>query len=191
MRLYSPSDRPKNGIHWSGALEPVIDFRESKVRLSTMRLSARSDYGVRAVLDLAERIGQGPIQSEAIARRQGVSEAFLDQVLTLLRRAGLVQSTRGPRGGHVLIAAPEQLTLLTILEAVEGEEFLPSMPDSRGRGPGTDALGSGARAVPSVRVQQEVWERVRTSVTEILGGTTVADLLERQQILTAPARYYI
>ena len=50
-----------------------------------MRLSARSDYGVRAVLDLAERIGQGPIQSEAIARRQGVSEAFLDQAPVLSR----------------------------------------------------------------------------------------------------------
>ena len=77
-----------------------------------MRLSMKGDYGVRAMLDLAERAGQGPIQSEAIARRQSISDAYLDQLLTLLRRAGLVRSVRGPRGGHELARAAGSITLI-------------------------------------------------------------------------------
>lgn len=153
-----------------------------------MRLSARADYGVRAIIDLAERAGQGPVPSEAIARRQGISDTFLDQVLTLLRRAGLVNSTRGPRGGHVLALPPDQVTMRAIIEAVEGDAFLPPVPDGRGRnGPPID----GASVPPTVRVQQAIWEEVRGAVHRILDATTVADLLERQRELSAPSRYYI
>jgi Rrf2 family protein len=142
-----------------------------------MRLSMKGDYGVRAVLDLAERYGQGPIQSEAIARRQEVSEAYLDQLLGLLRRAGLVRSVRGPRGGHELAKPADQITLLEVLVALEGS-ILPAGPES-------------SSELPSVKVQQELWQRVREQTEQILSGTTVDGLLERQRALTAPARYYI
>src|SRR5919205_3574601 len=98
-----------------------------------MRLSMKGDYGVRAVLDLAERYGQGPVQSEAIAKRQEISEAYLDQLLTLLRRAGLVRSVRGPRGGHELAKQADEITLMDVLTALEGS-FLQVGPDSRSNG---------------------------------------------------------
>lgn len=142
-----------------------------------MRLSIKGDYGVRAMLDLAERLGQGPVQSESIARRQAISEAYLDQLLTMLRRAGLVRSTRGPRGGHEIARQPDEITLTEILSALEGD-FLPSGPNS-------------ATDLPSVKVQQEVWQRVRAETQRILEGTTLQSLLERQQEITAPPRYYI
>jgi Rrf2 family protein len=142
-----------------------------------MRLSMKGDYGVRAVLDLAERYGQGPVQSEAIAKRQGVSEAYLDQLLSLLRRGGLVRSVRGPRGGHELAKPADEITLTQVLSALEGS-FLPSGPES-------------GRDLPSVQVQQELWQRVREEAQKVLDGTTVHDLLERQRALAAPARYYI
>src|SRR3712207_4861160 len=107
-----------------------------------MRLSIKGDYGVRALIDLAERTGQGPVQSEAIAKRQGISEAYLDQLLTQLRRAGLVRSVRGPRGGHELARSPEQITLDEALAALEGD-YLDILPD-----PEAD--------LPSVTVQREV-----------------------------------
>ena len=137
----------------------------------------KGDYGLRAVLDLAERYGQGPVQSEAIARRQGVSEAYLDQLLTLLRRSGLVRSVRGPRGGHELARPASEITLMQVLSALEGN-FLPAGPES-------------TQDLPSVRVQQELWQRVREVTQKILDSTTVHDLLERQRALAAPARYYI
>ena len=142
-----------------------------------MKLSMKGDYGVRAVLDLAERFGQGPIPSEAIARRQVISEAYLDQLLALLRRAGLVHSVRGPRGGHQLVRRPEELTLTEVLAALEGD-FLPAGPESGGD-------------LPTVRVQQELWQRIRSETQRILDATTIHDLLRRQHDLTMPARYYI
>ena len=60
----------------------------------------RSDYGVRAVVDLARRFGDGPVQSGDIAARESIPDAYLEQLLTSLRKAGLVRSSRGPRGGH-------------------------------------------------------------------------------------------
>src|SRR5947209_20319069 len=105
-----------------------------------MRLSMKGDYGVRAILDLAERSGQGPIQSESIAKRQEISEAYLDQLLTLLRRAGLVRSVRGPRGGHQLARPAGEISLMEVLTALEGS-FVQVGPD-------------GNQDLPSVRVQQ-------------------------------------
>lgn len=132
---------------------------------------------MRAMLDLAERAGQGPVQSEAIAKRQGISEAYLDQLLTQLRRAGLVRSVRGPKGGHELAKAAEQITLNEVLAALEGD-YLNILPD-----PDTD--------LPSVKVQREVWQRVRDAAQSILDGMTLRALLDRQTELAAPARYYI
>jgi len=67
-----------------------------------MRFSMKTEYGVRAVLELAGNAGRGALQSSEIARRQGIPGPFLDQVLMILRRAGFVTSTRGPHGGHEL-----------------------------------------------------------------------------------------
>lgn len=137
----------------------------------------KGDYGVRAMLDLAERQGQGPIQSESIAHRQGISEAYLDQLLTLLRRAGLVRSVRGPRGGHELARPADQITLIEVMNALEGN-FLADGPDA-------------TSDLPSVLVQRELWQRVRQETQRILTGISVQDLLDRQRVLTAPARYVI
>ena len=67
-----------------------------------MRFSMKTEYGVRAIVELAANAGRGALQSGEIARRQSIPGPFLDQVLMTLRRAGLVTSTRGPRGGHTL-----------------------------------------------------------------------------------------
>jgi len=80
----------------------------------------KTDYGVRAILDLAQRYGHGPVSSGEIAARQRIPAAFLDQVLLALRRAGLIQSVRGPHGGHLLAHAPGEVTLAAAVGALEG-----------------------------------------------------------------------
>src|SRR5947209_7664605 len=88
---------------------------------ASMKISMKADYGVRALLDLAERYGGDPVPSHDIAARQHVPGPFLDQLLMTLRRAGLVRSTRGPRGGHVLGRAPEDITLAHAIDVLEGQ----------------------------------------------------------------------
>jgi Rrf2 family protein len=86
-----------------------------------MKISMKADYGIRALLDLAEHYGDDPVPSHDIAARQHVPGPFLDQLLMTLRRAGLVRSTRGPRGGHVLGRTPEEITLGHALDVLEGQ----------------------------------------------------------------------
>jgi Rrf2 family protein len=86
-----------------------------------MKISMKADYGIRALLDLAERFGEAPVPSHDIAARQHVPGPFLDQILMTLRRAGLVRSTRGPRGGHMLARSPEEVTLGQAVDILEGQ----------------------------------------------------------------------
>src|SRR2546430_10270188 len=86
----------------------------------------RSDYGARALLYLAERYGGGPVQSAEIAARQGLPEAYLEQLLTVLRRAGLICSICGPAGGHLLAPAPAEVRLGEVVGALDGPTPTPS-----------------------------------------------------------------
>ena len=145
-----------------------------------MRVSLKSDYGLRALLDLAERTGQGPVRCETIATRQEIPQSYLDQLLSVMRKAGLVSSTRGPRGGHQLQRPPRDIRLAEVLLALEGELLGPAPPNNET-----------AAALPSVRVQRELWKRVRQEMERILEETTIEDLLNRQRVLSAQSRYYI
>ena len=91
-----------------------------------MKLSTKGRYGLRAMIDLAlhyeaRKEPLPPIMMSDIARRQGVSRKYLHALLTPLKDAGLIQSTRGARGGYFLAKSPEQITLGDILVALEGE----------------------------------------------------------------------
>src|SRR6266545_992747 len=116
---------------------------------AAVKLSMRSDYGARAMIDLALRHGERPVQSADIAARQGIPEAYLEQLLTSLRKAGLVRSTRGPHGGHELARPPAEMTLLEVVSALEG----PLGPDAPA-GDGTP------RELASAGVMREVWGQV-------------------------------
>src|SRR5512134_2320432 len=94
-----------------------------------MRISSKGEYGLRALIDLAQRYGEGPIQSHEIHLRQGIDENYLNQILILLRRAGLIESLRGPQGGHRLARQPSQIAILDAIIALEG----PLLPIDAGR----------------------------------------------------------
>jgi len=99
-----------------------------------VKLSSRSEYGIRALLELAQRLGQGPIQSRDIAERQEIPDAYLNQLLLTLRKAGIVQSVRGPAGGHLLARAPERVTLAEVIGALDGlpqTDTTPTAQDDR------------------------------------------------------------
>jgi len=144
-----------------------------------MRVSMKGDYGVRALVELAHHFGEGPTQSAVIAGRQSIPEPYLDQLLTSLRRAGLIRSLRGPQGGHALIRDPHDLTLTEAITALEGSLAPIGCLD--------DPSGCPKIASCSLR---PVWCEVQAATTRILDAITIADLAERERA-GASARYAI
>ncbi len=144
-----------------------------------MRVSTRSDYGLRALIELAGHHGGGPLQSSEIALRRHIPEQYLDQLLTSLRKAGFIRSVRGPAGGHELLRDPSTITVREVIEALEGSlspvAWLDEPPEL------TDH--------PHHCGQREIWERVRDATSEILAAYTVNHLLEREP--RAAAGHYV
>ena len=90
-----------------------------------MKLSTRSRYGTRMMLDLAQRYDDGPVQIGDIAKRQDISVKYLEQLIIPLKKAKYVTSVRGPKGGHMLAKSPEKITVGEIVELLEGGTSLP------------------------------------------------------------------
>ncbi|MBI4494312.1 MAG: Rrf2 family transcriptional regulator [Chloroflexi bacterium] len=145
-----------------------------------MKLSMRSDYGARAMIDLARHLGEGPVQSADIATRQSIPEAYLEQLLTTLRKAGLVRSTRGPHGGHELARPPSQITLGEVISILEGPLAALDCVE--------DADSCQAASTCGMR---DVWLEVSQATQRILDGLTIDDLALRQKAREAREMYYI
>ena len=89
-----------------------------------MKLSTRSRYGTRILVDLARHKDQGPVQIGEISKRQDISVKYLEQLIRPLKQADLVTSVRGPKGGHLLAKEPEEITLGQIVRLFEGQSEL-------------------------------------------------------------------
>ena len=145
-----------------------------------MRVSTRSDYGLRALIELAGHYGSGPLQSSEIALRRHIPEQYLDQLLTTLRKAGFIRSVRGPAGGHELVRDPGTIGVRDVIEALEGSLSPVAWLDEPAEL--TDH--------PHQCGQREIWERIRSATCDILASYSVADLLEREP-QAAVGRYSI
>ena len=85
-----------------------------------MKLSTKGRYAMRAMLDLSLHYGEGPILLKDIAKREHISESYLEQIILSLKAAGLVNSTRGARGGFILTRPPSQIRLIEVMQVSEG-----------------------------------------------------------------------
>ena len=130
-----------------------------------MRVSARADYAVRALAELAARSGE-PVTAESIARAQSVPLKFLLGILGELRRAGLVRSQRGPAGGYLLDRDPGDISIADVMRAVDGP--LASVQDAKPE----DVSYPG----PAAKLQ-DVWIAVRASLRSVLEVVTIGHLL--------------
>ncbi|MET7848989.1 RrF2 family transcriptional regulator [Streptomyces avermitilis] len=140
-----------------------------------MRISARADYAVRAVLELAVRQDDGPVKAEAIAAVQDIPHKFLEGILGDLRRGGLVASRRGGNGGYRLARAADTITVADVIRAVDGP-----IVSVRGERPtGLTYTGSAEPLLP-------LWVALRANVRKILEGVTLADIAA--DALPAPVR---
>ena len=85
-----------------------------------MKLSTRSRYGTRMMLDLAQHYDEGPVQIGAVAKREDISVKYLEQLIIPLKKANFIKSVRGPKGGHMLSKPPEEITVGEIVRILEG-----------------------------------------------------------------------
>lgn len=137
-----------------------------------MRIPMKVDYGVRALVELASKSGEGYVQTAEIAARQGIPEAYLDQLMTTLNKFGFVASRRGPQGGHKLAMDPGEVTISMVMSNLDGN----ASPLDCFINP-EDCMLSDTCA------QQEVWKSVEEAVQSVLSGITLADLAQRQRSL--------
>lgn len=132
-----------------------------------MRLSARGQYGVRAVVELASNDRRGPVPLREIVRAQEVPPSYLEQILRTLRQAGLVVTVRGAHGGYCLARPPQEITVGQVVRALDG----PIAPVACASESGPVSCEQ-ATVCPTRRA----WLRLRDGIAAALDGTTIADL---------------
>jgi Rrf2 family protein len=130
-----------------------------------VRISAKADYAVRAVVELAASHDGVPIKAERVANAQGIPLNFLENILGELRHAGIVRSQRGAEGGFRLAKPADQVTIADVIRAVEGP-----LATVRGGPPEESAYPGAAAELP------RVWIAVRKSLREVVERVTVADV---------------
>jgi Rrf2 family transcriptional regulator, cysteine metabolism repressor len=150
-----------------------------------MMFSTRAEYGVRVMVDLARRGGVDPVPLGEIADGEGLPLAYLEHLVARLRRAGLISSRRGARGGYLLARPASEITMAEVVEALEGSiapiECISSDADgtircSRESDPG------------HVCTTKLLWTRVRSAIVHTLRETTLDELVpatERQKVVAA------
>ncbi|MDQ2097042.1 MAG: Rrf2 family transcriptional regulator [Tychonema bourrellyi B0820] len=133
-----------------------------------MELSSRVEYALLALLELAtRRPTDSPLKVNEIAAFQEIPERYLDQILTVLRRAGFVQSVRGAKGGYLLAKQPGQINLLEVFVALEGDSSRKSQKVSE-----SDTIEK--------TVVLEIWQEVRQASLSVLEKYTLEDLCEQR-----------
>ena len=130
----------------------------------TVRISAKSDYAVRAATELAAA-GGGPVKGEALASAQDIPQKFLENILGDLRQAGIVRSQRGAEGGYWLARPAAEVTVADVIRAVDGP-----LASVRGQRPEDVVYAGHASSL------QTVWVAVRASVRSVTEHVTLADL---------------
>ncbi len=133
-----------------------------------MKLSSRSRYGFRAILELAVGYGEGPIRIKTIAAKEDISNKYLEQLMAMLKSTGLIRSVRGPRGGYSLSRPPDQIRLreifvslegpLTTTECLEHPDYCPRCTDC---------------------VTRQIWAQIHDAIMGVLDSMSLQDLVDK------------
>jgi Rrf2 family protein len=132
-----------------------------------LAITSKSPYAIRALTELARRGAGQPVPIGELARARDIPPQFLEGLFATLRRAGLLQSQRGVKGGYLFGRPPAEITVLEVVELLEGD------------------LGAEARR------SGPVWEDSIDALRAVLGRTTIADVAEREEREAGNAMYYI
>ena len=131
-----------------------------------MHLTTKGRYGLRAAFALARRYGEGPVSLREIAQQQALTEKYLEQLLSALRKAGLVRTVRGACGGYLLAAPPAQIRVWQVLSALEGNEPL------------VECLGEGSCEREAHCPTRKIWKRLNDAIRDALESVTLQDMMD-------------
>ncbi|MBW2219566.1 MAG: RrF2 family transcriptional regulator, partial [Deltaproteobacteria bacterium] len=129
-----------------------------------MQLSTRSRYGTRLMVDLAQHYDQGPIRINDIAKRQDISVKYLEQLIIPLKKADLIKSVRGPKGGHLLAKPTQNITVGEIVMLLENETSLAPCIKNPGACYMTDTC-----------LTRDIWGMLTEKIYETLNSITLSD----------------
>ena len=135
-----------------------------------MRISTKGRYGARLMLELALYYGKGTVLLKDIAKREEISEGYLEHLLPPLKTAGLVNSSRGAHGGYTLAKTPSEITLREVVQALEG-------PLSPAECVGTPNVCQRVRSC----VTRDIWKKLGEKISQTLESVTLKDMVEMQK----------
>jgi len=139
-----------------------------------MMFSTKAEYGVRLMVELARRGGDQPVPLAEIAEHEGLPLAYLEHLVARLRKAELIESRRGARGGYLLARDASEITMAEVVEALEGQiapiECISSTP-------GGGVVCARETDPDHVCTTKILWTRVRFAIVRTLADTTLADLI--------------
>jgi len=141
-----------------------------------MKLTTKGRYGVTAMLDLALNAGEGPVTLAAIARRQGISLSYLEQLFTRLRKQELVVSARGPGGGYSLRKPAHEIAVGDVITAVDEKVDAAGCNDRRNCDSDTRCL------------THDLWQELSKNIRDFLNGISLGELLEERNVLDVACR---
>lgn len=131
-----------------------------------MKISTKGRYGLRAVIDLAINYAGEPVSLNSIAQRQGISENYLEQVFSTLRKAGIVKSIKGAQGGYMLADNPSKISVGTVLNALEGSLVIVEGTDKQYGVPGG----------LEYFIYKNVWEQINKKINNVVDSISLEDL---------------
>lgn len=141
-----------------------------------MKLSTKTRYGLRAVIEIAKASIEGvPAKRKDIAANQELSESYLENILIILKSNQLIEATRGAKGGYVLTRPPEAITVLEIINALEGTMNIVECVSTPQRCKRADNCAT-----------RSLWKELSDSWNTILGKVTLKEMVQREKQFTTP-----
>jgi len=141
-----------------------------------MKISTRARYGTRAMIEFALAYPERIVSVKEVAERQGISGKYLEQIMTLLKSAGLVRAVRGMHGGYALAKAPSGIKLSDIYQVLEGPIAPVDCVDRSHSCPLEDTCAT-----------RQTWQEIKEALSGVLESTTLKDLVDRKKGRNTPA----
>lgn len=137
-----------------------------------MKLSTKGRYGVKAMVDLAINFGEEPVSIKSISERQSISEYYLEQLFSTLRRAELIKSIRGAQGGYILNRAPEEISIHEVIEVLEGPIEV------------SNCLEDEACNNIDCCATRLLWKKIKDSIDSVTSSITLKDIVDDYNRMT-------